>query len=132
MKNYVMDSFALLAFFKKEKNWKKVEDLLIKAHEEKVSLFISIINYGEIYYATLRSDGEEMKNQIMAALDGLPINIIDADKEITELAAAYKAMGGISYADCFAAALAKLKNAILVTGDTEFRQLESEIKIEWL
>jgi predicted nucleic acid-binding protein len=38
----------------------------------------------------------------------------------------------MSYADCFAAALAKLKKAELVTGDKEFRQVEGELKILWL
>ena len=35
----------------------------------------------------------------------------------------------MAYADCFAAALAKLKNAELLTGDPEFKQVEKEIKI---
>jgi predicted nucleic acid-binding protein len=38
----------------------------------------------------------------------------------------------MSYADCFAAALAKIKNCELVTGDPEFREVEKEIKINWL
>jgi predicted nucleic acid-binding protein len=38
----------------------------------------------------------------------------------------------MSYADAFAAALAKIKNAELVTGDPEFKALEKEIKINWL
>jgi predicted nucleic acid-binding protein len=38
----------------------------------------------------------------------------------------------MSYGDCFAAALAKLRKAELVTGDEEFRQIEKEIKILWI
>jgi hypothetical protein len=38
----------------------------------------------------------------------------------------------LAYADCFAAALAKLKNAELLTGDPEFKALEKEIKMNWL
>jgi predicted nucleic acid-binding protein len=38
----------------------------------------------------------------------------------------------MSYADCFAAALAKIKNAELVTGDREFKQLARDVKIHWL
>ena len=33
---------------------------------------------------------------------------------------------------CFAAALAKIRKAELVTGDPEFKQVEDEIKIGWL
>jgi hypothetical protein len=35
-------------------------------------------------------------------------------------------------ADCFAAALAKIRKVELVTGDPEFKELEKEIKIVWL
>ena len=38
----------------------------------------------------------------------------------------------MAYADCFAAALAKLHNAELVTGDPEFREVERDIRIGWL
>jgi predicted nucleic acid-binding protein len=38
----------------------------------------------------------------------------------------------MSYADCFAAALAKSRKAELVTGDKEFKQVESEITVRWL
>ncbi len=38
----------------------------------------------------------------------------------------------ISYADCFAAALALQCQAELVTGDPEFRRLGNEIAVHWL
>ena len=41
-------------------------------------------------------------------------------------------MKKMSYADCFAAALAKLRSAELITGDPEFKAVEGEIKIGWL
>src|SRR5260221_131730 len=44
-----------------------------------------------------------------------------------------KGTKAMSYADCFAAALAKTRNAELVTGDREFKVVESELKsIRWL
>ena len=52
--------------------------------------------------------------------------------DLTKTAARFKVGGGISYADCFAAALSKSKNAPLVTGDREFEQLENEIEIIWV
>ncbi|NUM62341.1 MAG: PIN domain-containing protein, partial [Ignavibacteriaceae bacterium] len=53
-------------------------------------------------------------------------------KELTLQAAQYKAYHKVSYADAFAAALAKMKKAQLVTGDREFKVLEREIKINWI
>jgi predicted nucleic acid-binding protein len=47
-------------------------------------------------------------------------------------AAIYKASGGLPYADAFAAALARLRKAELVTGDPDFKRIEQEIKIFWL
>ena len=47
-------------------------------------------------------------------------------------AADFKARHRLSYADCFAAALAQQRRVELVTGDREFRPLESEIRIHWL
>lgn len=57
---------------------------------------------------------------------------VDNDLELVRQAAIFKATKRLSYADCFAAALAKLHNAELVTGDPEFRAVETEIKIGWL
>ena len=62
----------------------------------------------------------------------LPIQIVPADLELAKQAAEFKASKKMSYADCFAAALAKLRKAELVTGDKEFKQVEGEVKILWL
>ena len=65
-------------------------------------------------------------------LSRLPLDLVDADLQLSRQAAIYKATHKMAYADCFAAALAKSKNAELVTADTEFKPLEKEIKINWL
>lgn len=61
-----------------------------------------------------------------------PIEIIDTDQPLTLEAEHFKARHKISFADAFAAGLAKQKKAELVTGDREFASLEDEIKICWL
>jgi len=52
--------------------------------------------------------------------------------ELARKAAEFKANKKMSYADCFAAALAKLRKAELVTGDPEFKQVEGDLKILWI
>ncbi len=49
-------------------------------------------------------------------------------------AARLKARFPISYADAFAAATAREENAILVTGDRDFKVLEKEriVSVDWL
>ncbi len=62
----------------------------------------------------------------------MPLEIIFADMDMTLEAAHFKANYPISFADAFAAALAKEKDAILVTGDKEFERLTMSIEILWL
>jgi len=47
-------------------------------------------------------------------------------------AAQIKTQYPISYADAFAVALAQELNAIIVTGDPEFKQVESIVTLFWL
>ena len=62
----------------------------------------------------------------------LAIQILSADLELAKQAAEFKANHKMSYADCFAAGLAKARKAELVTGDKEFKEVEKEVKILWL
>jgi uncharacterized protein len=73
-----------------------------------------------------------MANDQLSTLMQVGLERVDADWSMVMQAADYKSRHKISYADGFAAALAKQRNAELVTGDREFRVLESEIKIHWL
>ena len=38
----------------------------------------------------------------------------------------------MSYADCFAAALAKLKNGNVLTGNPKFKQVEKKVGVLWI
>jgi predicted nucleic acid-binding protein len=131
----VLDSWALIAFFEDEPAAEQVEKLLVKAESGAHKLLLSVINWGEIYYNTFREVSREAAEQKVKEIAGLPIEIIGVDAESLNLArqaATYKATRKLSYADAFAAALAKINNADLVTGDHEFKQVENEIKIDWL
>ena len=90
------------------------------------------MNWGEVHYVTHRNYGLEQANKIVHIIGSFPIEIVDVDLEITRQAALFKVAHHLSYADCFAAALAKVKKSTLVTGDKEFKSLEGEIKITWL
>jgi predicted nucleic acid-binding protein len=62
-------------------------------------------------------------------LSTLPMQFVPADMELAKKAAELKASREMSYSDCFAAALARLRKAEVVTGDKEFTQLEGAVKI---
>lgn len=128
----VLDSYALMAFFEDEPGADLVRDLIQKAEENKVNLLIGVVNLGEVWYSIARTNSPEVADQYIGEINGMAIEVIEADWALTRQAALFKSSGNISYADCFAAALAKNKKAELVTGDKEFKPLEGEIKIYWL
>ena len=128
----VFDSWALMAFLEDEPSAEKVEELIAKAQDAEAPLLITTVNLGEIWYSLARSRSESDADTAVAHLVRLGFEVIDADWELARQAAAYKARFKLAYADCFAAALAKLKRSEVVTGDREFKQLEDEVKIYWV
>jgi predicted nucleic acid-binding protein len=134
MATKVLDSWALIAFFEDEPAAEEVEKLLVKAEAGTHKLLLSVVNWGEIYYSTMRKVSREAAEQKAREIAGLAIELVpvEIDLQLVRQAAIYKATKKLSYADAFAAALAKIRNAELVTGDPEFKEIETEIKISWL
>ena len=128
----VLDSYALLAYLQDEAGANEVEDIFVKAQKGNLNVLMSVVNWGEVYYNTCRTKGPEIAAKTIRAIDQLPINIIDADRMVTFTAAQFKAEHSIAYADCFAAALAKINDCEVITGDAEFTQLQGKIKIKWI
>lgn len=134
MSTKVLDSWALMAFLHDEPAAEEVEKLLVKAAEDKHKLLLCVVNWGEIYYSIARAEGETVADQKAADLATLAIELVpvEDDLQLVREAAKLKASKKMAYADCFAAALARLRNAELVTGDPEFKAVEKEINVEWL
>ena len=128
----VLDAYALMAFFEDEPGADLVRGLIFQAEDGSVKLLMSVVNLGELWYSIARSISPETADQYIHEIEGMAIEIVDADWEITRQAALFKTPGNISYADCFAAALAKKMDAEVVTGDKEFQVLEGQIGIAWL
>jgi len=134
MANKVLDSWALVAFFEDEPAASQVEEVLDQASTNQHRLFLSAINWAEIYYSTMREVSQEAADRHAEIIAQLPIEIVGLtdDLHLARQAAIFKARHRLSLADAFAAALAKEKRAELLTGDPEFRVLEDEIKLHWL
>lgn len=122
----VLDSFALLAYFRNEQGTEKVEQLLKEAAQDKKELFVTNVNAGEVYYIAYRKDGSEKAALVWKAIQEFPITLIIADMALTYKAANLKARYRLSYADAFAAALTIVQKATLITGDPEFNNLDGE------
>lgn len=128
----VLDTHAVLAFFQNEPGADKIRKLILEAVEGRLELSMCVVNAGEVWYSIARKRSIEVADAYLREIQSMPIEIVDAGWELTRQASLYKTKGNISYADCFAAALTKLRNGELVTGDKEFKTLASEIKITWL
>lgn len=132
MRPVVLDSFALIVYLNKEDGYQNISELFEKCIYSNEYVLMCVVNIGEVYYHALRVGGEEKAKLFLEIIKALPIEIIDADMNITIKAAEYKAFNKMSYADAYAAALTKIKKATLYTGDKEFKSLESDIKIIWI
>ena len=131
----VLDSWALIALFKDEPAAEAVEILLNKAAHDRVRLLLCVVNWGEIYYAMLRAGTRADAESAAEDIARMPIELVPVDAtnlDLVRQAAFFKATKKLSYGDCFAAALARLRRADLITGDAEFKSVESEVKIAWL
>lgn len=128
----ILDAFAILAFFHDEPGAQMVEDMILQAQDGIVELAMCVVNLGEVYYSISRASSPDEAEDYVQRIQSMPIEIVDANWELTRLAAQFKTSGNISYADCYTAALAELRKGQVVTGDREFRALETVIKIIWL
>ncbi len=132
MSTKILDANAVMVFLQDEPGADMVRNLLLKAEEGNVKLAMSVVNLGEVWYAIARVTSPETADQYVHQIRGMAIDIVDADWTVTCQAAVYKARGNISYADCFAAALAKVRRGEIITGDKEFKVIEDEVKISWI
>jgi predicted nucleic acid-binding protein len=106
--------------------------LILKAEDGSVKLLMSVVNLGEVWYSIARATSPATADQYIHEIEGMAIEIVDAEWTLTRQASVYKANGNIAFGDCFAAALAKNRKAELITGDKEFKVVEGEIKILWI
>jgi predicted nucleic acid-binding protein len=127
-----LDSWAVIAYLEDEPSAEQVEELIATAHEEQIPIYMSVVNVGEVWYTLAREVSEVEANLGIKMLRDLRIQFENVDWELTQEAARFKSQNKMSYADAFAAVLAKVKKADLVTGDNEFKPLEGQIKISWL
>jgi predicted nucleic acid-binding protein len=132
MKRYVFDSYAMIAYFEDEPGADRVTQILRQLIQGKAKGYMSVVNWGEVYYNTMREEGIAEAEKVILQLDKFPIQIVEVNKDLAYDAAKLKGKYRIAYADCFAVALSMKLNASLVTGDQQFRKLKERISIQWI
>ena len=133
--SFVLDSYAVIGYLENETFSDQIQNALTQAKNGAFRIYFHAIHLGEVYYVTLREQGQSLADLAYSRVKALPIKLIDRiDEKLLLAAADLKAMYPISYADSFAAALAMINNCPLLTGDPEFEPLEKKgiITIKWL
>jgi len=128
----VLDSFAVLAYLQAEKGAQQVKELFHQAATGQLSVQMTVINLGEVYYITSRAYGQERAEEVLAMLRHLPIKLVVVDEKLALETARIKAKHPLSYADAFAVALAQRHDVPVVTGDPEFSCIETLVPVKWL
>ena len=129
----LLDSYALLAYLNKEAGFEKVRNVLADAQKSNHPVLMNELNVGETYYILYRKRGHEQAEYFLdTVLAGLPISMISNDFNAVISASKIKAQHPLSFADCFAVATAQRENAVILTGDPEFKNVEKLVKIDWL
>ncbi|HEY4722307.1 MAG TPA: type II toxin-antitoxin system VapC family toxin [Anaerolineae bacterium] len=132
MTNYVLDTFALFAYFQGEKSGVPVRQLLENCPTTGDLISVSLISAGELYYILKRKQGLIPAEQSWNDLHRLPVMLKLATEARILAAARIKADYALSYADAFCVALAQELASQVVTGDPEFKTVESIVPVMWL
>lgn len=131
---YVLDSFALLAYFDGEPGMERVRSILEGAEARHHTAYVSLINLGEVLYITERERGLVEARRTLGAVDQLPVEIVGVSRTTVLAAAHITARFPIAYADAFAVVTAQEHGAVVVTGDPEFEPLADAgvVDVAWL
>ena len=106
MAGKVLDSFALIAYFRDEPGAEMVENLMVISSKKDSPLHMTDVNYAEVKYSIVKKDGAEAWREAAQILQSLPIDFHSTTRALADIAADFKARFKISLADGFAAALA--------------------------
>jgi predicted nucleic acid-binding protein len=130
VRQYVLDANALISFFENRPGAAaRVRHLFEESFRLDRPLFLSAVNWGEVFYISWRLHGETRAREAESKIQQLPVILIPADFDRATRAATLKQKHGLGYADAFAAELAIERNGWLVTADPEFSKLGKELTI---
>lgn len=125
-KIYVLDSCALIAFFRKEKGSEIVMRKFQSATQKECAINMHKASLSEVYYDTLRFFGKEAAEKIFRILITLPVSLTNIlNNTFIKRSGYFKVNHQVSFADCFVLALASIKKATIISSDHhEFDEIE--------
>ena len=131
----VLDAWAVLAWiYGEEPAVAEVTVLLERAAAGAITLSMSMVNIGEVYYRLAKRSGRERATAFWEDFQTTPVRILPVPNSLILEAAHWKSRYPISYADAFAVATAIREQAVLVSGDPDFRALADagDVQLEWI
>lgn len=142
-----LDSWAILAWVQGEKPGSIIRDLMawcegnsmaarvvsswLGGTQDPPTLYLSLVNLGEIYYVLGRRQGERAAEDLVDQLRLSPLRMVPVTEQIVIKAAKCKMRYPVAYADAFAVATAEVTKSALLTGDPELRGI-TNIKLLWI
>jgi ribonuclease VapC len=131
-RNPVLDSSAILALLWDEPGADRVQAIVEVAQRAATPCPMTAVNWGEVLYKIGQRAGSWAVPLAIEKLDGMPIALVDADRDLTVRAAMLKASRGMGLADAYCAALAIALDAPVLTCDSDFDDLERDGLLEVL
>jgi predicted nucleic acid-binding protein len=131
-KTYVLDANATLDFLNAGAGAHRVREILREGSRQDIPLLMSVVNWGEVFYILWQKRGEEVARKAIQNLSRLSIQPVPVDLEQSLKAGEIKARYKMSYVDCLVAALAMLRQGVVVTGDRDFEKLGRQAKVLWI
>jgi predicted nucleic acid-binding protein len=114
----VLDACALLSYLNDEPGSDIVNDLLIRAVDGEIEIFINIINLIEVHYANIRSIGKDQAAVLLEKILAAPIQIVSVVSDVLfQQSARLKASYKCSLADAIGLATAIELSGQFVTSD---------------
>jgi predicted nucleic acid-binding protein len=130
LRRFVLDANALISLLENRAGAAaRVRSLIEEASRSQLPVFLSAVNWGEVFYIAWRLHGEAQAREAETKLRQLPIMVIAADLDRATRAAALKQKHNLGYADAFAAELAIDRGAWLVTADPEFGRVGKALSL---
>jgi len=128
----IIDSYALITFLENGTGADFIRDLFLKAEEGSIKLAITSVNLGEVWSAIARATSPDLADETIKKINGMEIEIVDVDWILARQASFYKSITSITYTNCLAASLTKIRKGELITGDSNFKHIENEIRITYI
>jgi len=115
---YIFDACALLTYLNDEQGSETVDDLLKKAVDGKIEIYMNIVNLIEVHYANIRSFGSDQAAVILEKILAVPIKVVSVFSDaIFQQSSRLKALYKCSIADAIGIATAIELSGQFVSSD---------------